>query len=458
MVVKVGNDSEPLINLYKRQFGWLPVNDTLIVSNSGKILFGKKNNELALAVMGKLQDDIEDVFYLPQPDGVDMISWSPIFYQNVRLGFVAMSKTIDGTWLVNHNLASGGALIIEHNGIVQLSNRAELKGKTFKPDPTGHINIGGVSYHVNPISFNVNQPLVPRLWYGMSENELLEKLSQHTQFVLGLGVIATAVILWIGIVIMRNFSRPLNELREIAKSVENGNLPVLKTSNPRNEIDQLSNQFARMLQALREKQREVDIVHKELQENAITDTLTGLHNRRYLQDSFPRILAQSRREELCLTSLLMDIDHFKLINDQHGHLGGDECLVHFAKLLQENCRATDYMFRIGGEEFLLLSLNETLEGGKQLGEKIRVAIDRTPVRYKNTIIPMTTSVGISHARQEVAPEQSLRQLLMESDKALYDCKAKGRNRVIVYDDMLKAQTQSAQEETPAEKTANKNMR
>jgi len=438
MVVKVGNDSEPLINLYKRHFGWLQVNDVLIVSNSGKILLGEKNNELALAVMGKLQEDVEDVFYLPQPDGVDMVSWSPIFYQNIRLGFVAMSKTIDATWLANHNLASGGALIIEHNGVVQLSNRPELKGKTFRPDSSGHINIGGVNYHVNPISFNVNQPLVPRLWYGMSENELLEKLGQHSQFVLGLGVIATLVILWVGIVIMRNFSRPLNELREIAKSVANGNLPILKTSNPRNEIDQLSNQFAKMLQALREKQREVDIVHKELQESAITDTLTGLHNRRYLQDSFTRILAQSRREDVYLISLLMDIDHFKMINDQHGHLGGDECLIHFAKVLQESCRATDYLFRIGGEEFLLLSLNETLEGGKQLGEKVRLAVDRAPVRYKNQIIPMTTSVGISHASLEVAPEDALRQLLMESDKALYEAKATGRNRVVVYEEMMQA--------------------
>jgi len=436
MVVKVGNDSEPLANLYQRHFGWLQINNALIVSNTGKILLGKKNNELALAIMSKLQDDIEDVFYLPHPHGVDMVSWSPIFYQNIRLGFVAMSKTIDASWLDNHKLASGGALIIEHNGIVQLSNRSELNGKDFRPDATGHINIGGVSYHVNPISFNANQPLVPRLWYGMSENALLVQLANHTRFMLGLGVIATMVILWIGIIIMRNFSRPLNELREIAKSVANGNLPVLKTSNPRNEIDQLSNQFAMMLQSLREKQREVDIVHKELQESAITDSLTGLQNRRYLQDSFPRILAQARREDLCLTSLLMDIDHFKAINDQYGHLGGDECLVHFSKVMNENCRATDYIFRIGGEEFLLLSLNETLEGGKQLGEKIRSAIDKSPVRYKNAIIPMTTSVGISHARQEVPSEDALRQLLMESDKALYRAKSEGRNRVVMYEDML----------------------
>lgn len=432
MVVKVGTDSEPLVKLYRRHFGWLPVSQQLIVSNTGKIVLGRKNSELALAVLSQIQDNGDDIFYLPHPDGVDMVSWSPIFYQNQRLGFVAMAKTIDNSWLDQHRLASGGSLIIEHNGVVQLSNSKALDGKTFKPDASGHIKIGEVMYHVNPISFNTSQPLMPRLWYGMSENVLLEKLGQHMQFVFSLGIIATCAILWIGIVIMRNFSRPLNELREIAKSVANGNLPILKTSNPRNEIDQLSNQFAKMLQALREKQQEVDIVHKELQETAITDSLTGLQNRRYLTDSFPRILAQAKREDFVLTGLLMDIDHFKLINDQHGHLGGDECLVHFAKVLQESCRAADYLFRIGGEEFLLLSLNETVEGGKQLGEKVRIAVDKSPVRYKNQIIPMTTSVGISHARHDVQPEQALRQLLMESDKALYQAKSSGRNRVVVY--------------------------
>lgn len=431
MVVKVGVDSEPLESLYDRHFGWFPVSRQLIVSLTGRILLGSQHGDLAMAVMAHLQESKDDVFYLTNPNGMDIVTWSPVSYQGSNLGFVAMVRTIDNVWLDQHKLLSGGNLIIEHNGVVQLSSIPELQGKSFRPHADGKFHLDGKSYNVNPISTHYQQPQIPRIWYGVAETELLEKLSQHSRLILGLAIAGCLGILGVGTIIIRNFSRPLGELIEIARSVAEGHLPILKTSAPQNEIDLLSNQFAKMLHSLREKQAEVEIVHKELQASAITDSLTNLHNRRYLQEAFPRILGQAQREGMSLTGILLDIDHFKLINDKYGHLGGDECLVHFAKLLRENCRANDFVFRIGGEEFLLLTLNETRDGGRQLGEKIRAALERQPARCKSQIIPMTTSVGISLAVGHQPPDQALRQLLMNADQALYQAKASGRNQVRV---------------------------
>ena len=129
---------------------------------------------------------------------------------------------------------------------------------------------------------------------------------------------------------------------------------------------------------------------------------------------------------------MMDIDHFKQINDRYGHLAGDECLVHFSGLLQEISRTNDYAFRIGGEEFLLLSLDDNMEGGKILAEKIRATLEHNPSQFKDTLIPMTTSVGVSHTDQTLPADEALTHLLFHADKALYQAKSSGRNQVRVY--------------------------
>jgi diguanylate cyclase (GGDEF)-like protein len=262
--------------------------------------------------------------------------------------------------------------------------------------------------------------------------DLLAKLERHSRIVLLLTLSGAFAILWMGLIIVRNFNRPLTELIHITRAVANGNLPVMSQSQEKNEIGILSNQFAEMLQALREKQEEIDRIHQELEESAITDSLTKLHNRRYLQDIFPRLLAQAQRDHLFLSGILLDLDHFKQINDRHGHLGGDQCLTHLAKLLKETSRANDYVFRIGGEEFLILSINDSHEGSRLLAEKIRSTLEQHPAAFKDTIIPLTASIGVSHADTSLPPDESLTNLLYNADKALYQAKTKGRNQVRMY--------------------------
>ena len=263
---------------------------------------------------------------------------------------------------------------------------------------------------------------------------MLLKLERHSRLVLTFTIAGSLAILWVGLAIIRNFNKPLTQLMHMTRKVAEGELPRMTKSVPQNEIDMLANQFAEMLQALRENQQEIERVHKELEESAITDALTRLHNRRYLQEVFPRALSQAKRESLYLTGILLDIDHFKQINDKYGHLGGDECLMQFSRLLRDTCRATDYIFRIGGEEFLILSINENKEGGQLLAEKIREMIEHHPVSLNGTTIPMTTSAGVSHAEFSIPAQDALSHLLLHADKALYQAKVSGRNQVMVCSD------------------------
>ena len=104
-----------------------------------------------------------------------------------------------------------------------------------------------------------------------------------------------------------------------------------------------------------------------------------------------------------------------------------------SQLLKNSSRASDYVFRVGGEEFLILSLADTIQGGEMLAEKIRSTLETQPVIYKQTSINMTTSIGVSLADNNLGPEAALTNLLYHADKALYAAKNQGRNQVAIYD-------------------------
>ncbi|WP_455218177.1 GGDEF domain-containing protein, partial [Kaarinaea lacus] len=246
-----------------------------------------------------------------------------------------------------------------------------------------------------------------------------------------LGILAIA---FLGIMIARNFNRPLNQLMQITQAVTQGTLPVMDKSVETNEIDTLANRFSEMLQSLREKQEEIERVHKQLEESAIIDSLTGLYNRRYLKQMFPKLLAQARRDKHTLSGLMLDLDHFKNINDTYGHLVGDACLLHLAAILKESSRASDYVFRVGGEEFLILSIGDSPKSSELLADKIKESLSRNPFISEQVDITMTASIGVSHADNSLPAESALTNLLFHADKALYTAKYKGRNRVVIFDE------------------------
>lgn len=163
----------------------------------------------------------------------------------------------------------------------------------------------------------------------------------------------------------------------------------------------------------------------ELTALASTDLLTGLHNRRMMTDLGGREVASSLRHGLPLSLLMCDLDHFKTINDEHGHEAGDGVLAEFANLLKTSVRESEAVCRWGGEEFLVLLPNTSLEGAQVLAERIRSAMQDTPFVVASQPLQLTLTIGAASLR----PSENFQALLKRADDALYAGKRAGRNRV-----------------------------
>ena len=169
--------------------------------------------------------------------------------------------------------------------------------------------------------------------------------------------------------------------------------------------------------------------------SGFTDVLTGWHNRRYLQSRLREELARSRRERSALTCLMIDVDHFKRINDRHGHLVGDEVLRQVAQRIEGAVRVSDVAARYGGEEFVILLPGTGYDAGGLLAERIRRAVADEIFEITGSAEPfgVTVSIGVAEHRTggdaedlKVAGER----LLARADVALYEAKAGGRNSVV----------------------------
>jgi diguanylate cyclase (GGDEF)-like protein len=137
-------------------------------------------------------------------------------------------------------------------------------------------------------------------------------------------------------------------------------------------------------------------------------------------------MVQARRQLQRPASLLvLDVDHFKRVNDEHGHLVGDRALVHIARTLQANVRNGDSVARVGGEEFLVLLPNTTLAEATDLAERLRACLASSPLRAGSTELAMTVSIGVA----ELAPAETATACAERADAAMYRAKRAGRNRV-----------------------------
>ena len=167
--------------------------------------------------------------------------------------------------------------------------------------------------------------------------------------------------------------------------------------------------------------------------SGFTDVLTGWNNRRYLQVRLGEELARAKREESALTCLMIDIDHFKRINDDHGHAAGDEVLREIAHCIESQVRVSDVAARYGGEEFVVLLPDTDAEAGRRLAERIRIAVSADPFDLGNgQSKTITASIGVASAipqRDDVDLKLLGESLLARADVALYAAKSDGRDRV-----------------------------
>jgi diguanylate cyclase (GGDEF)-like protein len=205
--------------------------------------------------------------------------------------------------------------------------------------------------------------------------------------------------------------------------------------NPKFSLD-LMNMLSWRVRASDEERRRGNIREKQqvealenLSEQATRDPLTGLFNRRYMDKILHDEIFRSRQNGSMMGVLMADVDHFKTINDVHGHKAGDLVLQSLAKLLKQCVRAADVVCRYGGEEFVIIMPGATLSTLSKCAEEIRSRCQVMRVAYNNQEIQTTISLGVAAYPQHGSQSD---EVLLHADQALYCAKQQGRNRVTVY--------------------------
>jgi diguanylate cyclase (GGDEF)-like protein len=165
--------------------------------------------------------------------------------------------------------------------------------------------------------------------------------------------------------------------------------------------------------------------HEEIYRMTIVDGLTQIHNKRYLFEALEKELIRARRYDRQLSLLIFDIDFFKNINDQYGHLAGDHVLRELARIVQERIRRDEVFARYGGEEFVIVLPETPLSGGVALAENLRGRVETHAFSFQGERIPVTISVGCAM----LGEEKTAAELIQRADDKLYEAKRAGRNRV-----------------------------
>ena len=169
------------------------------------------------------------------------------------------------------------------------------------------------------------------------------------------------------------------------------------------------------------------VYHEEIYRMMITDGLTGIANRRKLDEALENEFLRAKRYGRPLSIAILDADHFKKVNDNHGHIVGDFVLKKLATLFQQNIRREELLGRYGGEEFVVVMPEVDSSGAFQLAEKLRKTVETTVFKSSETELPVTISVGVA----TLGEENSVKDFLDTADQALYRSKEEGRNRVTI---------------------------
>ena len=262
---------------------------------------------------------------------------------------------------------------------------------------------------------------------------------------LGLGLGAVVVFVFVAFRLARAVSRPIEQLAQAARQVERREgVPQFPEVSNVQEIAQLSQSMQAMTQSLLQREEELKTINqtleqqvcqrtvsletanRQLEQLATRDALTGLHNRRSFDAKIADYVQIGKRSGRGFAILMVDADHFKRINDTHGHSVGDAVLQQLAQLLTEHVRVTDFVARYGGKEFVVLLPDSVQEqNAKTVAEEIRLSAEQSVFP---TVGSVTVSIGISHWSLS---DTDLQAVFKRADQALYCAKAAGRNKVVV---------------------------
>ncbi len=221
------------------------------------------------------------------------------------------------------------------------------------------------------------------------------------------------------------------QIQEKIQTLDNGKKVLISFSLDISMQKEAQSQLINSHVQLSQQTKALEEAKEKLKEQASHDFLTGLYNRRYLQQISQDLINLARREATELSIIMLDIDRFKMVNDTYGHSAGDQVLKYLASILTEHTRESDIVARIGGEEFAILLSHTDTNGAAVIAEKLRRSIEGQPAEIDGkTNISFTVSLGV--ASVDVKNDRNIDTCLNNSDTALYEAKRTGRNKVVVY--------------------------
>jgi len=191
-------------------------------------------------------------------------------------------------------------------------------------------------------------------------------------------------------------------------------------------IKHLYKEIGSELNATSEKLREAN---HQLEVLAKTDGLTEVYNHRYFMDKIGEMFEDSKKKGTPLSLLMIDIDHFKTFNDNHGHMTGDVVLRDIAHILKSNCRKIDIVARYGGEEFAVILPETGSDEAENIAERIRTLVEKHRLSNGDRSQSVTVSIGVGTSGDKEI--ETVNALISLADKALYHAKARGRNQVVL---------------------------
>ncbi|MCF8167476.1 MAG: diguanylate cyclase [Rhodoferax sp.] len=242
--------------------------------------------------------------------------------------------------------------------------------------------------------------------------------------------------------LIRFVVRPLNELLQKTRLLSAGDYSVEAQAIGTDEVSQLAKTFNNMARTIRlhtdelehrvaQRTAELEKAVLEIKQLSITDALTGCFNRHHMNEQLAREIERSKRYGRALSILMCDIDHFKRVNDTWGHPAGDEVLRLVSAALRDNLRhGSDWVARFGGEEFLIVFPETSLEDASVLGEKLRMRIEDLVINLDQQVLHVTASFGLACLRPGDG-DNTLEVLLARADAMLYLAKRGGRNRLAI---------------------------
>lgn len=217
---------------------------------------------------------------------------------------------------------------------------------------------------------------------------------------------------------------------------------IIRDARARQELQSLDQR----LRFLERENVDLSMKNRALAEISSRDSLTGLYTRWYMLDKIEAEMNRSLRSGSPMSLLMLDIDHFKVVNDSFGHAVGDQVLQSVGHVLKDSCRIYDIAGRYGGEEFCLMLPEIRVDNTMNVAERIRRRIEGTPLVCGGSTVRVTTSIGV--AGLESVPEEGLfgaSSLIERADRALYVAKDRGRNRIEVWSNAMPARAAGAEQ-------------